>query len=151
MNDTLPSKKLHFGASYYPEHWKEEHWAEDIRLMQEANLTVVRMGEFAWSTLEPSAGQFNFVWLDRAIEELAAAGITSVLGTPTAAPPAWLVEMHPDLLAVNENGRRVQFGNRCHYCVNSPDFHAATRRIVSAMAEHFGANPNIIGWQIDNE
>jgi len=144
-------QKLHFGAAYYPEHWPEERWAEDIRLMQEANLTVVRMGEFAWSTMEPSAGQFNFDWLDRAIEKLAAAGIVSVLGTPTAAPPAWLVEEHPDLLAAGETGRPVQFGNRCHYCVNSPEFHAATSRIVSAMAEHFGANPSIIGWQIDNE
>ena len=71
--------------------------------MQEASLTVVRMAEFAWSTMEPSAGQCNFAWLDRAIEKLAAAGIVSVLGTPTAAPPAWLVEQHPDLLAVNES------------------------------------------------
>ncbi len=151
MSNSSSSQKLHFGAAYYPEHWPEERWAEDIRLMQEASLTVVRMAEFAWSTMEPSAGQCNFAWLDRAIGKLAAAGIVSVLGTPTAAPPAWLVEQHPDLLAVNENGRRVQFGNRCHYCVNSPEFHAATSRIVSAMAEHFGANPNIIGWQIDNE
>lgn len=151
MNNTLPSQKLHFGAAYYPEHWPEERWTEDIRLMQEAGLTVVRIAEFAWSTTEPSAGKYNFSWLERAIEKLAAAGIVSVLGTPTAAPPAWLVEKHPDLLAVNEDGHRVQFGNRCHYCVNSPELHAATRRIVSAMAEYFGANLNIIGWQIDNE
>lgn len=114
-------------------------------------MTVVRMAEFAWSTMEPSAGQFNFCWLDRAIEKLTAVGMVTVLGTPTAAPPAWLVQQDPDLLAVNENGRRVQFGNRCHYCVNSPEFHTAVRRIVSAMAEHFGPNPNVIGWQIDNE
>ncbi len=151
MNNSLPSQKLHFGAAYYPEHWPEDRWTEDIRLMQEAGLTVVRMAEFAWSTMEPSAGKYNFSWLERAIKKLAAAGIVSVLGTPTAAPPAWLVEKHPDLLAVNEYGRCVQFGNRCHYCVNSPEFHAATGRIVSAMAEDFGANPNIIGWQIDNE
>jgi beta-galactosidase len=119
--------------------------------MKEAGLTVARMGEFAWSTLEPSPGNFNFDWLDSAIAQLAAVDIVSVLGTPTAAPPAWLVERYPDLLAIDENGRRVQFGNRCHYCVNSSEFHTATRRIVSAMAERFGANPNVIGWQIDNE
>ena len=119
--------------------------------MREAGFTVARMAEFAWSTLEPEAGAFDFDWLDRAIAQLAAQGIVSVLGTPTAAPPAWLVQEYPDLLAVNESGRRVLFGNRCHYCVNSPDFHAATRRIVGAMAEHFGPNPNVIGWQIDNE
>lgn len=150
-SQTSHSTRLHLGAAYYPEHWTEARWSNDIRLMSEAGLTVVRMAEFAWSTLEPAAGDFHFDWLDRAIAQLAAAGIVSVLGTPTAAPPAWLVQEYPDLLAVDESGRRVLFGNRCHYCVNSPEFHTATRRIVEAMAEHFGANPNIIGWQIDNE
>jgi len=54
-------------------------------------------------------------------------------------------------MAVDEGGRRVQFGNRAHYCVNSPDMHSATAQIVLAMAERFGGNPNVIGWQIDNE
>ena len=150
MDEAKPAP-LHLGAAYYPEHWPQERWPEDVRLMREAGLTVARMAEFAWSTLEPAAGDFRFDWLDRAIDMLADAGIVSVLGTPTAAPPAWLVQRHPDLLAVDENGRRVQFGNRCHYCVNSHEFHAATRRIVAAMAEHFGPNPNVIGWQLDNE
>ena len=145
------SSCLHFGANYYPEHWPEDRWPEDIRLMREAGMTVARMAEFAWSTLEPAEGEFQFDWLDRAISALADAEIVSVLGTPTAAPPAWLVQQHPDMMAVDESGRRVQFGNRCHYCVNSPEFHAATRRIVSAMAERFGDNPHIIGWQLDNE
>ena len=148
---TNPSNKLHLGAAYYPEHWPEEHWSEDIRLMKEAGLTVVRMGEFAWSSMEPAAGEFHFEWLEKAISMLASAGILTVLGTPTAAPPAWLVEQFPDLLAVTEQGQRVQFGNRCHYCVTSPDFHAAAARIVSAMGERFGPNPNVIGWQFDNE
>jgi len=149
-NPTQESR-LHLGAAYYPEHWPEERWPEDIRLMREAGLTVVRMAEFAWSVLEPTEGEFHFDWLERAIAALAAAGIVSVLGTPTAAPPAWLVQQHPDLLAVDERGRRVQFGNRCHYCVNSPEFHVATRRIVGALAERFGAHPHVIGWQLDNE
>ena len=151
MEQNKPSQHLHLGAAYYPEHWPEERWPEDIRLMQEAGLNVVRMAEFAWSTLEPSAGKFDFAWLDRAIDQLAAAGIATVLGTPTAAPPTWLVDEHPALLAVDENGRRAQVGNRCHYCVNSPDFRAAVKRVATAMAEHFGPNPNVIGWQIDNE
>jgi beta-galactosidase len=151
MAEFSSSSRLNLGTAYYPEQWPEDRWSDDIRLMQEAGFTVARLGEFAWSTLEPLAGEFYFEWLDRAIAELAAAGIASVLGTPTAAPPAWLVQQDSDLLAVDESGQRVQFGNRCHYCVNSPEFHAATSRIVKAMAEHFGSNPNIIGWQIDNE
>ena len=119
--------------------------------MRKAGLTVARLAEFAWSTLEPAEGEFDFDWLERAISLLASAGIVSVLGTPTAAPPAWLVHQHPDVLAVDESGRRVQFGNRCHYCVNAPECHTATRRIVAAMAEHFGSNPHVIGWQLDNE
>jgi len=154
IESNLPSNlvgRLHLGAAYYPEHWPAARWSEDIRLMQAAGLSVVRMGEFAWSTLEPAAGQFNFDWLEDVIARLGAAGIATVLGTPTAAPPAWLVQADPDLLAVDESGRRVQFGNRCHYCVTSPGFHSATRRIVQALAERFGPNPHVIGWQIDNE
>mgnify|MGYP001819184805 CR=1 FL=1 len=63
----LSASQIHLGASYYPEHWEEEYWAEDIRLMKEAGLTVVRMGEFAWSSMEPAAGEFHFVWLEKAI------------------------------------------------------------------------------------
>lgn len=144
-------QKLHFGVAYYPEHWPQERWAEDIRLMKEAGVTVARMAEFAWSTMEPVEAEFHFEWLEKAIEMLAEAGIVSVLGTPTAAPPVWLVQKHPSVLAVEENGQTVQFGNRCHYCVNSTEFHQASHRIVRAMAERFGASPHVIGWQIDNE
>ncbi len=152
MTVTFTSEsRLHLGASYYPEHWTEDRWPEDIRLMREAGLTVVRMGEFAWSSLEPSPGEFRFDWLERVISLLASAGIVSVLGTPTAAPPTWLVQQYPDLLAVDEFGQRAQVGKRCHYCVNSPEFHAAVQQLVNALGEHFGPNLNIIGWQFDNE
>ena len=146
-----PTGRLHLGAAYYPEHWPEEHWPEDIRLMQEAGFTVARLGEFAWSTMEPAEGDFHFDWLERAIELLAEAGIQSILGTPSAAPPAWLISQYPKTLAVDEHGQKIQFGNRCHYCVNSKQFHKAVQRTVVAMAEQFGSNPNIIGWQLDNE
>ncbi|MDQ3780648.1 MAG: beta-galactosidase [Chloroflexota bacterium] len=119
--------------------------------MREAGLSVARMAEFAWSTMEPEAGRFDLDWLADAVALLAENGIATVLGTPTAAPPAWLVQQHRDLLAVAIDGRRVQFGNRCHYCVTSPDLHQAARRIATAMAERFGRDPNVIGWQLDNE
>ena len=142
-----PTSRLHVGASWYPEHWPEERWPEDIRLMREAGLNVVRLAEFAWSTLEPSEGEFDFRWLGRALAALAEAGIVTVLGTPTAAPPSWLVDAHPESLAVDESGRRVQFGNRCHYCVNSPEFHAAARRIVASMPGRCGGSRQVIGDQ----
>jgi beta-galactosidase len=142
---------IHFGAAYYPEHWPESRWPEDIRLMREAGVTVVRMAEFAWSSMEPAPGKFRFDWLERAVALLGEAGIRVVLGTPSAAPPAWLIEQHPDILPVKEDGQRAQFGNRCHYCVTSPEMHAAAKRIAQAMAKRFGGDANVIGWQIDNE
>ena len=144
-------KQLHLGAAYYPEHWPEERWAEDIALMKAAGFTVVRMGEFAWSRFEPEEGRFVFDWMDRAIALLAEAGIQTVLGTPTAAPPAWMVQQYPEILRVGEDGRKVQFGNRCHYCVSSPKYHEFTRRMVEAMGQHYAENPHVIGWQLDNE
>lgn len=113
------TEKLHLGAAYYPEHWPEDRWPEDIRLMKEAGFTVVRMGEFAWSQHEPVEGKFIFDWLERAIELLAENGILTVLGTPTAAPPAWLTQKYPHTVAINKQGSKLEHGNRCHYCVNS--------------------------------
>lgn len=147
----IPAAKLYIGSAYYPEHWPEASWKEDIRLMKLAGFNAVRLGDFAWSTLEPEQGRYEFAWLDRAITELGEAGIDCVLCTPTAAPPAWLISKYPDILPVDESGRRIQFGNRCHYCVNSPEFHTAVKKLVGQMAEYFGANPHVIGWQIDNE
>ena len=143
--------KIHFGAAYYPEHWPEKRWEEDILLMDEAGFTVVRMGEFAWSTFEPTEGEIHFEWMDRAINMLADYGIVTVLSTPTASPPAWMTHKYPGILAVDQEGRKYEHGRRCHYCVNSTEYHAQTRRIVNAIARHYGQNDNIIGWQLDNE
>jgi beta-galactosidase len=151
MAETTPSSPLYLGSAYYPEHWPEARWPEDVRLMKEANLNVARLAEFAWSTMEPAEGEIQLDWLERAVSLLAENGIVSVLGTPTAAPPAWLTATYPDVFAIDERGRQVQHGNRCHYCPTSPNMIAASERIVRAMAERFGSNPNVIGWQTDNE
>jgi len=142
---------MHYGADYYPEHWPEERWEEDARLMQAAGLNVVRMAEFAWTRMEPSEGAFNFGWLDRAIALLGRHGIRTVLGTPTAAPPAWIMAAHPDATLIREDGRPVTYGSRRNYCPNNADYRRHSARIVTAMAEHYSGNPLVIGWQIDNE
>lgn len=143
--------QIHLGAAFYPEHWTKEDWAEDIRLMKAAGFTVVRMGEFAWSRFEPQEGKFDFDWMDEAIQMLADSGIQTVMGTPTAAPPAWMIQQYPEVLRTGSDGRKVQFGNRQHYCVESPQYHAFTRTMVEAMGAHYASNPHVIGWQIDNE
>ena len=109
------------------------------------------MGEFAWSAIEPAQGRIELEWLDEAIGILAAQRLEVVLGTPTAAPPAWLVEIHPDIQPTDVDGHLHRFGNRRHYCPNHPAFHDATDRIVGALATRFGGDSRVIGWQIDNE
>jgi len=140
-----------FGADYYPEHWPEERWPEDARLMREAGFNVVRMAEFAWVKMEPAEGRFDFGWLRRAVDILHGEGISVVLGTPTAAAPAWLMQAHPEIYRVNEQRQRATFGARQFMCVNAPEFRKASRRIVGAMAAELGAHDAVIGWQTDNE
>jgi len=73
------------------------------------------------------------------------------LGTPTASPPAWLMTKQEDLYLVEQNGVRQSYGLRREYCPNHPLYRQHTEHIVNSMAEHFKANPAVIGWQIDNE
>lgn len=140
-----------FGASYYPEQIDACEVERDARLMRDAGFNVVRMGEFAWSRMEPDDGRFDFDWLHAAVETLASYGIKSLLCTPTAAPPKWLTDKHPDICQTMEDGRRREFGKRRHYCVNNRDYHDHTRRIVTALASSFKNSPHIIGYQLDNE
>ena len=140
-----------YGADYYPEHWPEERWSEDVRLMKVAGFNVVRLAEFAWSIMEPEENSFDFRWLDRAIEILSNHEIQVVLGTPTAAPPPWLMAKQKDLFIVNQDGHRLTYGLRREYCPNNPLYHLHTDRIVTQMAAHYADNPGVIGWQIDNE
>lgn len=139
------------GVCYYPEHWPEDLWAEDARRMADAGLTWVRIGEFAWSRLEATPGILTFDWLDRAIETLAAAGLRIVLGTPTATPPRWMIDRHPDMLAVDAQGRARRFGSRRHYCFSHAGYRAECVRIAEILGDRYGRDPRIAAWQIDNE
>ena len=143
--------RLWLGAAWYPEQWPEARWPKDLALMQAAGINVVRVGEFAWSALEPHQGQYHFGWLERAIAEAARHHIFVVIGTPTDAPPAWLTSRYPQVLRVHANGRRAQHGNRRQFSYASPQYRRFCRDIVTRLAERFGHNPDVIGWQIDNE
>jgi beta-galactosidase len=143
--------KRTLGTCYYPEHWDPKIWSDDARRMVEAGLTWVRIGEFAWSRLEPSPGDLRFDWLDRAIEVLGAAGLKVVLGTPTATPPRWMMDKHPDMIAVDVDGKPRKFGSRRHYCFSHLGYREECARIVGLLAKRYGANPHVAAWQTDNE
>lgn len=143
--------KRTIGTCYYPEHWPETIWRDDARRMAEAGLTWVRIGEFAWTRMEPSPGQYDFDWLDRAITILGDAGLRVVLGTPTATPPRWMIDKHRDMIAVDREGRPRKFGSRRHYCFSHEGYKAECAKIVTEMAKRYGANPHVAAWQTDNE
>ncbi len=143
--------KRTLGTCYYPEHWPEAQWEEDAARMAEVGLTWVRIGEFAWSRLEPTPGELCFDWLDRAIETLGTTGLKVVLGTPTATPPRWMLDKHPDMLAVDAEGRPRGFGSRRHYCFSHQGYLRESARITRLLAERYGSNPYVAAWQTDNE
>ena len=119
--------------------------------MRGAGLTRVRIGEFAWSRIEPEAGRFEWEWLDRAIEVLGGENLGIILGTPTATPPKWLVDTMPDMIALDRDGRPRGFGSRRHYCFSHQGYRREAARITQAMARRYGSNEAVVGWQTDNE
>jgi len=142
---------LLLGAAWYPEQWPETQWEIDLAKMEAAHIHLVRVGEFAWSTMEPEEGQYNFTWLDQAIAKAAAHHIVVVLGTPTAAPPAWLTAKYPETLRIDENGVRDEHGNRQQFSFVNTKYRQLARGIAAEMARRYGHNPNVVGWQLDNE
>lgn len=148
-NSAVPPLLL--GAAWDPEQWPETRWEADLTLMEKAHLHVVRVGEFAWSSLEPSEGHYDLDWLERAINLAGKHGIYTVLGTPTATPPAWLTTKYPETLRIDENGRRSEHGNRLQYNWSNAKYRELSRGIVEKLAARFGHNPYVIGWQLDNE
>jgi beta-galactosidase len=139
------------GVAWYPERWPESRQKTDVDLMQKANIHFVRVGEFAWSTMEPSEGDYQLDWLEHAIDEAGRHGIYTVLGTPTAAPPAWLTQKYPETLRTDEDGHRAEHGNRQQFNWDNPKYRELAHDIASRLAQRFGHNPYVIGWQIDNE
>jgi beta-galactosidase len=146
-----PPPPIMLGTAWYPEQWPESQWDDDLALMQQAGIRMVRVGEFAWSRMEPGEGHYDLEWLDRAVRAAASHGIYSVVGTPTAAPPAWLTQKYPETLRVDEEGRRAEHGNRQQFNFASPKYRELARKIAEQLARRFGHNPWVLGWQIDNE
>jgi beta-galactosidase len=142
---------LMLGSAWYPEQWPEPRWEADLALMEQAGFRMVRIGEFAWSSIEPSEGNFSLDWLERAVNAAGAHHLVVVLGTPTDAPPAWVTSKYPETLRVAEGGQRMEHGSRRQFSYSSAKYRELCRKVVEQVGARFGHNPNVVGWQIGNE
>jgi beta-galactosidase len=142
---------MSIGAYYYPEAWPREQWARDIANIKKLDMEFVHMGDFAWAMLEPEEGRFDFAWLDECVNLCAKNGLKVVLCTPSGGPPVWLAKKHPEVLMVDAQGRRMEHGTRQQATWSSDVYRAYVGKVVAALAQHYGNNPAVWGWQLDNE
>lgn len=144
-------KEMTMGTCYYPEHWEESLWESDLDRMKESGISVIRIAEFAWNKIEIREGEYDFTFYDRFLKLCLEKEMKVIFSTPTATPPAWLTEKYPEVLNARMDGVSYRHGGRKHYNYNSPVYLDFCRKIVTQSAMHYGPNPAVIGWQIDNE
>ena len=121
MAKLITPKILH-GGDYNPDQWLHEPavLAEDLRLMKLAGVNAVSLGIFSWVTLEPAEGRFEFDWLDRVIDGLAAHDVRVILATPSGSKPAWLSQRYPEVCRCQPTGHREHHAGRHNHCPTSP-------------------------------
>ncbi len=149
---TIKDRLLH-GGDYNPDQWlnRPDILKADIELMKKARISVVSLGIFAWSALEPAEGEFQFDWMDGVIANLHKAGISVFLATPSGARPVWMAAKYPEVLRVNSSGHRNLFGTRHNHCFSSPVYREKVRIINTALAKRYKDHPAVILWHISNE
>jgi beta-galactosidase len=140
-----------YGVAYYHEYMPYDRLEKDVQLMQDAGISVVRLGESTWSLFEPEEGRFEFTWMDRIIDRMQKAGIKVILGTPTYSIPAWMAKKHPELLVERLDGSKSGYGIRQNFDITNPTYLFYSERIIRKMMEHYAKHPIIIGYQVDNE
>ena len=143
--------KIVYGGDYNPEQWPEEIWAEDMRLLKEANIDIVTLNVFSWAALQPSEETYDFSKLDKIMEMVRDNGLQVCLATSTGAHPAWMAKKYPDILRTEFNGLKRKFGGRHNSCPNSPTYEKYSVRLAQKIAERYRDYNNIVAWHISNE
>lgn len=143
--------EFYYGVCYYPEHWSPDRHASDIRRIKECGFNFVRMGEGAWGYWEPEEGKYQFELFDHVIDLCREHGIKVILGTPTYCAPAWVSHRYPEVLRWDFRRMPMAHGSRRNFNYTSPKYRELSDRICKALAEHYAREPQVIGWQLDNE
>src|SRR5215469_4767075 len=162
-----PFNTILYGAAYYPEYMPMDRLEIDVKLMQDAGISVVRVGESTWSSWEPRDGDFQFTWMKRVLDRLHQAGIKVILGTPTYSIPPWLFREHPEIV-VSHLGAAPPltdayepsypssltpgyYGPRQNVDLLNPYYRKYSERIVRQILSHLASHPAVMGFQVDNE
>lgn len=140
-----------FGGDYNPEQWPRDVWAQDLRLMGDARVSLATVGVFSWAHLEPEPGRYELDWLADVIDGLHGAGVGVDLATATASPPPWLARLHPESLPVDHEGRTRWPGARQAYCPSSTAWRERGLALVEQLATRFGTHPAVRLWHVGNE
>lgn len=141
------------GGDYNPEQWVNEAGIldRDIELMKEGNCNEFTMGIFAWDTLEPEEGVFDFSLFDERLDTIYKNGGRVILATPTASHPRWMNEKYPEIMLTGNLGIRHEYHSRVLQCLRNPIFKEKARIIDEKLAERYGNHPAVVGWHLNNE
>ena len=144
----LNGQRLVMGTCYYPEHWPETLWKEDLQRMLDTGIEVIRIAEFAWSKVEPVEGTYTFDFFDRFLDLAEEVGMKVIFCTPTATPPAWLTEKYPEVLNADIKGNLFRHGMRRHYNYNSPIYRNFCAQITEKFAAHYAGRKCIMDGRL---
>ena len=152
MSDPVEAaeKDVLFGVAYYDEYMPYERLEKDMQMIKAANMNVIRIAESTWGTMEPRPGTFDFHHIDRVLAAAQKYDLKVIVGLPTYAIPAWMAKSHPEVLAVTPNGQN-KYGPRQNMDITAPYYRERAEIMIRALMEHVKDNPQIIGYQIDNE
>ncbi len=101
--------------------------------------------------LQPAEDRYEFGWLDRILDLLAANDIYACIATSTAAQPAWMSQRYPDVLLTGADGVKHKQGGRVNFCPSSPNYRRLSRALAAEMARRYAHHPALVAWHIGNE
>lgn len=143
--------QLYYGVCFFPEHWPWRTVVEDLQRIADCGFNYVRIGEGAWWYFEPEEGQYRFDLFDQVIDECRKHNLKVIFGTPTYCGPAWIGNKYPEVYRWDFNRIPMKHGGRRNYNYTSPRYLELSDKIVTALAEHYKREKQIVAWQIDNE
>lgn len=143
--------KIAYGGDYNPEQWPREVWLDDMEKFKKAHIDIVTLNVFSWASLQKDDDIYDFERLDEIIDLATENNLKICLATSTGAHPAWMARKYPEILRVDNQGRKHKFGGRHNSCPNSPVYRKFAARLAGKLAERYGKRDNVIAWHISNE